>query len=203
MLTLQQFASAIGCTLMTAEAWHQPMCAAMALHAIDNTRRVAMFLAQVGHESQSLSRLQENLNYSAQRLREVWPKRFATIEDAHYYEHSPECLANLVYASRMGNGAYESGDGYRYRGRGPIQITGADNYRRCGAALNLPLIEQPDLLLQPSAGASSAAWFWVDRGCSALADADDLDAVTRKINGGTEGLPARLARYERALQVLS
>lgn len=202
-MDLQQFATAVGCTLLTAEPWHQPMCAAMAQFDIGTQRRQAMFLAQVGHESASLSRLEENLNYSAQRLQQVWPRRFPTIDDAHYYEHSPERLANLVYASRMGNGAYESGDGYRYRGRGPIQITGADAYRQAGAALNLPLIEQPEMVLDTVVGAQVAAWvFAIWKGCNPAADADDIDAVTRLINGGTVGLDDRIARYERALHAL-
>jgi putative chitinase len=203
MLTLLQFARAVQCTLLTAEPWHAPFLAAMAERHIDTPRRQAAFLAQVGHESSSLSRVEEGLNYTAQRLMQVWPKRFPDFDSAHYYEHSPERLANLVYASRMGNGAYESGDGFRYRGRGPIQITGADSYRRCGIALNLPLIEQPELLLQFGPGARSAAWFWEDRSLNALADADDFDAITRRINGGTEGASQRLARYEQALQVIA
>jgi putative chitinase len=130
---------------------------------------------------------------------EVWPKRFPTIDAAHYYEHSPERLANLVYASRMGNGAYESGDGWRYHGRGPIQLTGADAYRRAGIALNLPLIEQPDQVLQPQVGAQVAAWFFTDRGCDGL----DIQGSTQRINGGLLGLDDRQARYFNARRVLA
>jgi putative chitinase len=204
MITLQQFASAMWCTLMTAEPWHQPFLAAMAERAINTPRRVAAFLAQVGHESASLSHVEESLNYSAQRLREVWPTRFPTIEAAHYYEHSPERLANLVYADRMGNGSYESGDGWAYHGRGPIQLTGCDNYRRAEIALHLPLLHQPELALQPAVGARIAAWYWEDHGCNALADQPDggVEAITRRINGGTIGLDDRRTRYERALKLL-
>jgi putative chitinase len=201
MITLQQFASVIGCTQMTAAVWHEQFLAAMAERTIDTLQRIAAFLAQVGHESGSLGRCEENLNYSAQRLLQVWPNRFPTIESGHYYEHSPERLANLVYASRMGNGGYESGDGWRYHGRGPIQITGATNYRRCGAALHLPLIEQPELLLEPKHGARSAAWFFEDRGC--IACADDCAAVTQLVNGGNTGLADRQARFDHALRVLA
>jgi putative chitinase len=210
MITLLQFANAMGCTLMTAESWHEPFLKAMSEWGINSTRRIAMFLANAGHESASLSQVDENLNYSAQRLMGVWPRRFPTIEAAHYYEHSPERLANLVYASRMGNGGYESGDGWRYHGRGPIQITGADNYRRAGIALNLPLIEQPELVSQPANGARVAAWYWTDAGCNASADADDFDGACDRVNigrktlkeGDTIGFAERLKRYEHALEVL-
>lgn len=202
MLTLQQFAAAMQCTLLTAETWHPHFEAAMVQRAINTPERIAMFLAQVGHESGSLSRFTENLNYSAQRLREVWPRRFPSIDSAHYYEHSPERLANLVYGSRMGNGPFESGDGWRYRGRGPIQITGASNYRRAGVALNLPLIEQPELLLIPRNGAHAACWYWEDAGCNAAADSGNFEGVTRRINGGLEGLEDRRSRFERARKVL-
>lgn len=203
MLTLQQFAAAVQCTLLTAETWHPHFEVAMVERAINTPKRIAMFLAQVGHESGSLSRIEENLNYSAQRLREVWPRRFPTIESATYYEHSPERLANLVYASRMGNGGYESGDGWRYHGRGPIQLTGAQNYRRCAIALSMPLIERPELLLEPRVGAKAAAWFWEDAGCQKVADEENVEATTKRINGGVLGLDDRRARYERALKVIA
>lgn len=201
-MNITQFAGIIGCTLMTAETWHQPFEAAMAERDITTPPRIACFLAQVGHESGNLSHVEENLNYGAQRLMAVWPKRFPTFEAAHYYEHSPERLGNLVYAGRMGNGPFESGDGFRYRGRGPVQLTGRENYERAGIALNLPLVEQPDLLLQPVNGARAAAWFWEDRGLNVLADALDVEGITRHINGGTLGLAERQERTGRALRLL-
>jgi putative chitinase len=203
MMTLAQFSAAMQCTPDRAAAWYEPFIAAMAEHGINTPRQMAMFLAQVGHESGGLVRLEENLNYSAQRLCDVWPTRFQSVADAHYYEHAPERLANHVYASRNGNGDEESGDGWRYRGRGPIQITFRANYERAGTALALPLLDQPELLLQPAEGAHSAAWFWVDKGCGPYADADNIATVTRLINGGREGLAQRIERYERALQVLA
>lgn len=203
-MNAQQFARAMQCTPALAAVWFEPFAAAMAELGIDATaERTAAFLAQVGHESASLCTLQENLNYSAQRMCQVWPRRFPTLESAHFYEHSPERLANLVYASRNGNGAFESGDGWRYHGRGPIQITFADNYRRCGIALNLPLLEKPDLLLDPVNGARSAAWFWEDHGCNEKADAGDFEAITRAINGGLNGLDDRRARFDVAYPVLA
>lgn len=202
MITMQQFAACVGCTQMTAATWYSPMTQAMTEFSIDSDLRIAAFLAQVGHESQSLHDMEENMNYSAQAMMKAWPKRFPSIESTHYYEHSRERLANYVYANRMGNGSYESGDGAKYIGRGPIQITGGENYRKCGAALNLPLIEKPELLLEPRNGARSAGWFWSMRGCNEPADAGDIDDVSRRINGGSSGLEMRRARYQAALKAL-
>lgn len=203
MISLQQFASAIGCTQMTAGVWLQAFELAMLEFEINTRPRAAAFLAQVGHESGSLGHIEENLNYTAQRLTEVWPRRFPTVASARYYEHSPERLGNLVYANRMGNGAYESGDGWRYHGRGPLQITGAGNYRACGAALGLALIEQPQMLLEPGPGARAAGWFWHSHGCNAAADAGDVETLTHLINGGNLGLADRIARTQQALKALS
>jgi putative chitinase len=201
MMDLQQFATAMGCTLMTAEPWHAAFEAAIAKHGV---RDVAMLLAQVGHESGNLSRLEENLNYSAQRLMAVWPSRFHSLGEAMRYEHDPERLANLVYGGRMGN--VNDGDGWRYRGRGPLQLTGADNYRRAAIAINRPLLDQPDLLTQPDVGAEVAAWHFVDCG----ADGADIDRASDLINlgrvtaswGDAEGFTDRQARYERAQKAL-
>jgi putative chitinase len=203
MISLQQLAACIGCTQMTAASWYAPLTLAMAEFGIDSTLRVAAFLAQVGHESQSLHKLTEDLNYSAQAMMKAWPKRFPTLQSCAFYEHSPERLANFVYANRYGNGGFESGDGFRYSGKGPIQITFADNYRRCGQALNLPLIEKPELLLEPKAGARSAGWFWSMRGCNEPADVRDIDQVSERINGGPNGLDLRRLRYQQALKALA
>jgi putative chitinase len=197
---LQDFGLIVGCTQLTAGTWYAPLALAMAEYEVNNAVREAQFLAQIGHESASLSTVEENLNYSAQRLMAVWPKRFPSIEKARFYEHSPERLANLVYGGRMGNGAYESGDGWRYHGRGPIQLTGAENYRACGRALNLPLIERPEMLLEPKVGARAAAWYFREHGCNEVAD--DVEACTRRINGGTHGLADRTERFRRAMRVL-
>lgn len=210
MMTLQQFASCIGCTPVTAARWHEPMVAAMALCAIDTPVRRAAFLAQVGHESQNLSRLVENLNYTAQRILEVWPKRFpGGVAAAMRYEHAPERLANCVYANRLGNLGPASGDGWTYRGRGPMSITGRDNYRRCGAEIGKPILEQPDLVASdPHTGSLVATWVWLDRGCNQCAA--NCDEVSDRINlgrptpkvGDAIGFADRKARFERALQVL-
>lgn len=202
MINLIQFSSAIGCSPLLSAAYHEAFISALTEFKIGNSIQIAQFLAQVGHESDSLNNLEENLNYSAQRLMQVWPKRFPTIEKAHYYEHSPERLANEVYANRFGNGNYESGDGYRYHGRGPLQITFLDNYRRCGKALNLDLVNTPSILLTNTIeGARSACWFWVLHGCQN--DAHDTEATTRRINGGINGLEDRKKRFDHALEVLN
>jgi putative chitinase len=189
MLSMLQFGRVMGCTQMTAGVWYVPFTIAMAERQIDNIVRIAQFAAQVAHESNSLGTVEENLNYSAQRLMAVWPRRFPTIEKARFYEHSPERLANFVYSGRFGNGGYESGDGWRYHGRGPIQLTFADNYREAGRALNLALTERPEIVLEPRVGAKVAAWYWDSRNCNECAD--DVEETTRRINGGLNGLQHR------------
>jgi putative chitinase len=177
---------------------------------IDTPARMAAFLAQVAHESSQLRRLVEYLDYSAARLMQVWPKHFATIGQATLYEHNPEKLANYIYANRLGNGDEGSGDGWTYRGRGLIQVTGRGNYRSTGAGLSLPLEAEPGRLEEPTFAALSAAYFWKSRGLNGLADSSDGDngddyftRISEIINGGTEGLPERKAFWETAKSVLA
>jgi putative chitinase len=209
VLTLPQFADCIGCTFEAAASWHQHVLDAMDRFGITTRVRVAAFLAQVGHESASLSRVEENLNYSAQRLMAVWPRRFPTIDRAHYFEHAPERLANYVYANRLGNAGEASGDGWRYRGRGPLQITGATNYRRCGAALTKPVWEYPDLVAHDQRiGALVAGWVWEEHDCNECAA--DVDEVSDRINlghptpreGDANGFADRKRRFEQAMEVI-
>jgi putative chitinase len=174
---------------------------------INSSARIAAFLAQVAHESGELRRLVENLNYSAKGLMRVWPKRFPTLEKATAYERQPEKLANYVYAKRLGNGDEASGDGWRFRGRGLLQITGRGNYRTAAKALELRLEDQPDLLETPPVAALAAAQFWQSRGLNELADDrndddDDEDFVRISviINGGRVGLPDRKHYWSRARQ---
>jgi putative chitinase len=174
---------------------------AMARFKIDTRLRVSAFLAQVGHESGQLRSLVENLNYSAEGLIRTWPKRFNLLT-ATAAARKPEQIANIVYASRLGNGPAVTGDGWRYRGRGLIQVTGWVNYQACGSALSLDLLTKPELLEQPVYAALSAAWFWSSNGLSELADAGRFEAITRKVNGGLNGQADRLAIYKRALDVL-
>lgn len=184
-----------------AERWTPALAGAMQEFGISTTMRAAAFLAQLGHESRGLTRFEENLHYSAQRLVQVWPKRF-TRALAEVYARQPERIANYVYANRNGNGNEASGDGWKYRGRGPIQLTFKDNYSDAGEALNQPLVEQPDLALTPAIGARIAGWYWHSRNLNPLADAGNTVAITRAINGGTLGLEDRKALYDKALRVL-
>src|SRR5450830_285948 len=173
---------------------------AMNRYGIVGAPRAAAFIAQVGHESGQLTRLVENLNYSADGLMKTWPSRFDSVR-ATAAARNPEQIANIVYAGRMGNAA--PGDGWKYRGRRLIQVTGKTNYAACGEALGLDLINQPELLEQPQYAAMSAAWFWSANGLNTLADAGDLTKITQRINGGTNGMADRQALYDKALKVLA
>jgi putative chitinase len=175
---------------------------AMARFKIEGQQRVAAFLAQVGHESGQLRTLVENLNYSADGLMRTWPKRFNLLT-ATAAARKPEQIANIVYASRLGNGPAVTGDGWRYRGRGLIQVTGWVNYQACSSALGLDLLTKPELLEQPAYAALSAAWFWSSNGLNELADAGQFEAITRRINGGLNGQPERLKLWAKASAVLS
>ncbi|MCA7000643.1 glycoside hydrolase family 19 protein [Dickeya solani] len=169
---------------------------------INTSLRFAHFVAQVAHESNELRARVENLNYSAKGLRSVFGRYFTTDEMAAQCERKPESIANIVYANRLGNGATETGDGWKYRGRGLIQLTGRDNYRACGSAIGQDLVTNPDLISQnPSVSVAAAIWFWKKNGLSALADQDDINGITRRINGGLNGLADRkdyLAKAKRA-----
>jgi len=192
-----------------APGWIGPLNAAMKEWGIDTPERMAAFLAQVAHESSELRRLEENLNYSAARLRAVWPKRFPDDATAQRYANQPERLANYVYAGRMGNGDAASGDGWRFRGRGLIQLTGRSNHAACKTALGLDLVRAPYLLREPLPAARSAGWFWKSRGLNELADTDpeadddeDFVAISSLINGGRAGLADRIAYWRKAKQSL-
>ena len=193
-----------------ADRWVAALIPAMEKYEINTPTRIANFLAQTGHESNQYNRLTEGLTYkSAERLMRIWPKRFPTEAAALPYVNNPEKLANNVYAKRLGNGDANSGDGYKYRGRGIIQITGKSNYSSAAKSLKLDLVTRPDLLLEREHAAMSAAWFWNARGLNALADdmtdEDDLEdfiEITRRINGGTTGLEERLALLTRAENLL-
>lgn len=184
-----------------AENWTAPLNACMAARAIDTSVRQAAYLAQILVESSEFHHVQELLSYSAQRLVAVWPNEFPTEAIAENYSHNPEKLANTVYANRMGNGDVASGDGWKYRGRGLIQLTGRTNYTALSSAMDIDALNDPDLLLQPAGAALSAAWFWNSKQLNELADqATDasFEAITKKINGGTNGLAQRCAYWERA-----
>ena len=206
MFTEQQLAIAVGCPVARAAHWAPHLYAAMTRFGITNRLRAAHFLAQVGHESAGLYRLEENLNYSANRLVEVFPRYF-TRDTAKLYAGEPRRIANRVYGKRMGNVGED--DGWRFRGRGPIQLTGRDNYRASAIGTGLPLLDNPDMVLQPAAGAAIAAEWWQRNGCIPHSDRDDGLAVSRVINFGSaratgipHGWPDRKERLRKAKQAL-
>ena len=188
--------------------WAPALAAAAPVAGIDTARESAHWLAQLAHESAGFTRFEEQLSYSAARIREVWPSRFPTLAGAQAVARDPQALANRVYNGRMGN-RVGSDDGWHFRGRGPKQLTGRENYTRFERWLTergrpAPIRTSPDLLLAPEHGALSAAWFWFDAGLGAILAARPneraaCEALTRRINGGTIGLPDRWARTQRAL----
>jgi putative chitinase len=174
-------------------------------YGIDTPERIAAFIAQCAHESGNFTTLQENLNYRAQTLRKIFPKYFPTDAMAQEYASLPnkqEAIANLVYANRMGNGPPESGDGYRFRGRGLIQLTGRDNYTFFAGSLGIPVEEASEYLETFEGAVQSACWFWETNNLNQWADKGDILTLTKRINGGTIGLEDRIKHYKHALHVL-
>jgi putative chitinase len=163
----------------------------------------AAFIGQCGHECANFKILEENLNYRAATLMKLWPKRFPTQEVANSYAGNAKRIANMVYASRMGNRDEASGDGYRFRGRGCIQLTGSTNYFHAGKALGVDFWTNPDLVSTPKYAALTAGWFWSTHNCNALAEKQDWVGLTKKINGGTFGLQERIDHTQAAIQALS
>jgi putative chitinase len=172
---------------------------------VNTSARWAAFIAQVGHESAQLTRLVENLSYSVRGLMATWPTRFPTTASTNTYARNPERLANFVYGKRLGNGPMETGDGWRYRGRGLIQVTGRANYAKAGEGLGLDLLERPALLELPDHATRSAAYFWQSNGMNELADEGTEKAfkeITRRINGGFNGYEDRASLWAKAKVVL-
>jgi putative chitinase len=182
--------------------WLQPLEDAFAKYDINTPERQAAFIGQCAHESGNFKTLEENLNYKPEALMRVWPSRFPDLATAMKYAHNPEMIANKVYGGRMGNGVEETGDGWKYHGRGLIQLTGKENYANCGSGIGVDLLSNPNLLNTPEYAALSAAWFWNKKGLNALADAGDFETMTKRINGGTLGLDDRKAKIAKALSVL-
>jgi putative chitinase len=174
-----------------ANVWADHLSNACDKYQINTPKRVAMFLAQVLHESGNLSRVEENLNYTAGRLVAVFPKYFRTLEYAQTVVGNPSAIARRVYGGRMGNGAAPSNDGYSYRGRGLIQLTGKANYKAASDAMGVDFVNHPGLLCEPSYAASVAGWFFSAHGCNQFADRDDVLECTKAINGGMNGLEDR------------
>jgi len=182
--------------------WFQALNTILPDYNIDTVRRVAAFLAQTAHESGGYQALKENLNYRAETLMRVWPHSFPTLDIANQYAHDQERIANRAYANRMGNGPEESGDGYRYCGRGLIQLTGHDNYLAFAESIDMPLEQLPEYLGTFEGAVQSACFYWESNNLNQWADAGDMVTLTQRINGGNLGLDDRTARYNTACQVL-
>ena len=185
--------------------WHQALSQLLPDYEINTAQRIAAFVAQCSHESAGFTALKENLNYKAATLRKIFPKYFPTDELANAYANMPnkqEAIANRVYASRMGNGDEHSGDGYRYCGRGLIQLTGKSNYQSFADSLEMNVEDVPEYLATFEGAAQSACWFWESNNLNQWADKGDILTLTKRINGGTIGLEDRIKHYEHALHVL-
>ena len=183
--------------------WVEPLTEVFQRYEINTPARQAAFIGQCAHESMNFTKLEENLNYSAEALMKTWPSRFPTMEVAQQYARNPEKIANKVYGGRMGNGTEETGDGWLYHGRGLIQLTGKDNYTLAGDALNMDFLHSPDYVLVPKYAALTAGWYWNKRQLNKEADAKDYTGMTKKINGGTIGLDDRIAHIKHAQEVLT
>ena len=185
--------------------WHEVLAQLLPDYEINTPQRIAAFIAQCAHESGGFMILKENLNYRPETLRKIFPKYFPTDDMARAYCSMPnkqEAIANRVYANRMGNGDEHSGDGYRYCGRGLIQLTGKDNYSFFAGSLGISVEEASEYLGTFEGAAQSACWFWETNNLNQYADSGDILTMTKRINGGTIGLEDRKKHYEHALHVL-
>lgn len=194
-------AAGCGSSILRAAQWVQPLQATCDNYHINTPLRIAAFLATIGVESARLTAVVESLNYSAEGLLSTFPKYFNSVEAAQY-ERQPQRIANRVYANRYGNGDEASGDGFRFRGRGLLQVTFRDNYASCGKAIALPLDSHPELLEQPCNAALAAGWYWDSRDLNKLADAGNFSGVCRGVNGALTGYAERLALYGAAKKSL-
>lgn len=228
-LTIEQLQICTGANKSNAEVFLPYIKEVCKSFGINTPKRLAAFLSQVGHESAGLSCLQENLNYSAEGLANTWPKRYAlklpsndgskTLQNGVYAKNSvgrylpsdlalkiarkPVLIANSCYANRMGNGDEKSGEGWKFRGRGLKQLTGKSNYAQLTLETGIDFVSNPDLLLQPSYGVISACWFWKVNNLEYFADKEDVEGMTKKINGGLIGINERKALYSKAIKVLA
>ena len=184
-----------------ADHWHKALAQLLPDYEINTPQRMAAFLAQCAHESGGFLAIKENLNYRAASLRKTFAKYFPTDELAQQYANKPQAIANKVYANRMGNGPEESGDGYRYSGRGLIQLTGKDNYFWFAASIDLTPEQASEYMETFEGAAQSACWFWETNKLNTWADTGDILTLTKRINGGTIGLEDRIKHYEHALHI--
>jgi len=191
------------CSVTTAELaenWVNALNETCEEFAIDTHFRIAGFISQTAHESAGFKFVSENLNYSAASLMRVWPSRFPTVEIAQRYAMNPEKIANRAYADRMGNGDEASGDGWKYRGRGLIQLTGKNNYVAYSMACDNEALQKPDIVAEPKYAAESAGWFWSVNRLNSVADTQDIVRMTKIINGGTNGLDDRQIKYAKVME---
>ena len=202
MFTREQLSSVIG-NNPDLDGWYDALSSILPTYEIDSPQRVAAFIAQCTHESGGFKRLKENLNYKAESLRRVFPKYFTSDALAQEYAHKQEQIANRVYGGRMGNGDESSGDGFRYCGRGLIQLTGRNNYTKFAESIGMAVEEVPSLLETFEGAVKSACWFWRTNNLNQYADAGDILTMTKRINGGTIGLEDRIKHYNHALEVFS
>ena len=200
--TREQLSSVIG-NNPDLDGWYDALSSILPTYEIDSPQRVAAFIAQCTHESGGFKRLKENLNYKAESLRRVFPKYFTSDALAQEYAHKQEQIANRVYGGRMGNGDESSGDGFRYCGRGLIQLTGRNNYTKFSESIGMAVEEVPALLETFEGAVKSACWFWKTNNLNQYADAGDILTMTKRINGGTIGLEDRIKHYDHALEVFS
>jgi putative chitinase len=184
------------------DQWLEALNTILPDYEINTPKRVAAFVAQCAHESGGFKFLKENLNYRAESLLKIFPKYFKTLDEANKYAKQPEKIANKIYGNRMGNGDEASGDGFRYCGRGLIQLTGKENYTWFAASLDIPVEEAAEYLQTFEGAVQSACWFWETNNLNALADKGDIINMTKRINGGTIGLEDRIKHYNHALHVL-
>ena len=185
-----------------ADQWCDALNKILPDYEINTPERVAAFIAQCAHESGGFKSLRENLNYRAESLMRTWPRHFPTMEIAQQYARQPERIANRAYANRMGNGNEASGDGWRYAGRGLIQLTGKNNYTAFANSIDMPLDEVPAYLETFDGAVHSACWFWATNNLNQFADTGDIRTMTRRINGGLNGLEDREQHYAHACHVL-
>ena len=204
MITVEQFAHMFPKN-KNPQGWTTALVDVLPTYEINTPERIASFLAQCGHESAGFTVLQENLNYSADGLNKIFKKYFPTLASAQPYARKPEMIANRVYGGRMGNGDEHSGEGYKFRGRGPIQLTGKANYEACSEFLfqDDTLVQNPDMLLDPEYALHSACWFWWKNDLNKFADTADLVTMTKRINGGTIGLEDRIKHYNEAMEIFA
>lgn len=187
------------CDEAMADKWADALSATCERFEINTPLRIAGFLSQIAHESGGLKFVSENLNYRAESLMRVWPSRFPNADVANAYAMKPEKIANRAYCDRMGNGDEASGDGWKYRGRGLIQLTGKDNYAAFAMKCDNEALTNPDLVAEPDLAAESAGWFWSTRNLNNYADEGNVEGMTRRINGGTNGLDDRQAHYDKLM----